>query len=54
MPSDVRARRDELELMIARLRDAKSGMKEADYYEQLEKLFIELAGLYEKSAPKPQ
>jgi hypothetical protein len=51
---EVRARRDELELVIARLRDAKSGMKEADYYQQLEKLFTELAALYEQGAPKPR
>ncbi|HXT40591.1 MAG TPA: hypothetical protein VN887_11295 [Candidatus Angelobacter sp.] len=51
---EVRARRDELELMIARLREAKNGMKEADYYQELEKLVIELATLYEPRAPKPR
>jgi len=54
MPPEVRARRDELELMIARLRDAKNEMKEADYYQQLEKLFTELATLYEQRGPKPR
>jgi hypothetical protein len=54
MPAATRAKRDELELRIARLRDVKNGMKEADYYQQLERLFIELAALYEPGASKPR
>jgi hypothetical protein len=42
-----RARRDELEQAIARLREAKSGLAEEDYYAQLEKLLLELARLTE-------
>jgi len=44
----VRAKRDELERAIERLRDAKVQMKEDDYYRQLEKLFLELARLYDQ------
>ena len=47
LPADVRARRDELELSVARLREAKSQMAEAEYYRQLEKLLLELARLQE-------
>jgi len=54
LSSELRAKRDELELAIARLRDAKSQMKEDDYYRQLEKLAIEVARLYERDASKPQ
>ena len=49
---EIRAKRDELELAIARLRDTKSQIKEDDYYERLEKLVVELATLYEENAPK--
>jgi hypothetical protein len=41
----VRAKRDALELSVARLREAKSQMSEADYYRQLESLLLELARL---------
>ncbi|HUL51415.1 MAG TPA: hypothetical protein VLU94_02400 [Candidatus Nitrosotalea sp.] len=47
MPAAVRARRDELELAIERLRESKSQMSEDAYYEQLEKLLIEMAKLYQ-------
>jgi hypothetical protein len=49
---ETRARRDELELGIARLRDSKSQMTEDDYYQQLEKLLIEVARLYDPSSAK--
>lgn len=42
----TRARRDELELSIARLREGKRSMSEAEYYKQLETLLLELARLY--------
>jgi hypothetical protein len=48
MPADVRARRDELELAIAKLRESKAAMKEDDYYSRLETLLIEMSHLYEK------
>jgi hypothetical protein len=47
VPAEVRARRDALELSVARLRESKSQMPEADYYRQLETLLLELARLQE-------
>jgi hypothetical protein len=47
MPAEVRARRDELELAIAKLRDSKAeGVQEDEYYRKLEPLLVELARLY--------
>lgn len=46
MAPDLRAKRDALELQIAKLRDAKSGLPEQEYYRQLEPLLLELARLY--------
>ena len=47
MPPEVRARRDELEQAIARLRDSKGeGSEEEEYYARLEPLLVELARLY--------
>jgi len=51
---EARARRDELELGIARLRESKSQMTEDDYYQQLEKLLIEVARLYDPSVVSPK
>jgi hypothetical protein len=45
---EVRARRDELELALAKLRDAKAKMAEDEYYRQLEVLLLKLARLYEQ------
>jgi hypothetical protein len=45
----TRARRDELELSIARLRDAKRTMDEEEYYQKLEGLLFELARLYDQN-----
>jgi hypothetical protein len=44
----LRARRDELEAQLSALRDRKSQMKADDYYNQLEKILVETAKLYEK------
>ena len=44
---EVRARRDELESQLSDLRSRKGGMKEDDYYQQLENILIETARLYE-------
>jgi hypothetical protein len=44
----LRARRDELEAQLSALRDRKAQMKEDDYYNQLEKILVETAKLYEK------
>lgn len=46
MPAALRARRNELEMAVLKLREAKTGMKEDDYYRQLEDLLLNLARLY--------
>jgi hypothetical protein len=43
IPPALRARRDELELQVAKLRDQKSTLNEDEYYRQLEPLMVELA-----------
>jgi hypothetical protein len=53
LPPEVRARRDELELAIGKLRDAKNELAEAEYYRRLELLLLDLARLYETNAPPP-
>lgn len=47
LSAEVRARRDALELKIARLRETKATTEAAKYYAELEKIFLELASLYE-------
>ena len=49
LPTEVRARRDEIELSIAKLRDSKKDLAEDVYYGKLEELLLELARIYEKS-----
>ena len=49
MPPEVRARRDELELAIARLRESKSDLDSDEYYRRLERLMLELSKLYAPS-----
>jgi len=44
---EQRLRRDELEQSIAALREKKSQMPETEYYQELEKLLLELAGIYQ-------
>jgi hypothetical protein len=44
---EARSRRDVLELKIARLRETKAKLTEAKYYEELERLMLELAAVYE-------
>lgn len=46
LPSETRARRDALELEIARLREQKNQIAEDQYYRRLESLALELARLY--------
>jgi hypothetical protein len=48
MPAEMRQRRDELESLIADLRDQKEKLKDDEYYARLEKLMVELAELYRK------
>ena len=47
LPSAARARRDALELQIAKLREGKAKMAAANYFAELEKLLLELAAVYE-------
>lgn len=49
---EQRRRSGELELEIARLREAKKELPEDDYYDRLEKLLVELAALYDADSPK--
>jgi len=44
----LRARRDEMEAQLSALRDRKSQMNEDDYYNQLEKILVGMAKLYEQ------
>jgi hypothetical protein len=45
---ELRAQRDALEAQLSALRDRKAQMKEDDYYDQLEKILVSIAKLYEK------
>jgi hypothetical protein len=47
LPAEMRARRDQLELQISELREAKPKMNEDEYYRKLEKLLLDVAALYE-------
>ena len=47
LPAEARARRDALELKIAKLRESKTKLGEAKYFAELEKLLLELATVYE-------
>jgi len=49
LPPEIRARRDQIELAIARLRDNKHAMLEDEYYQKLETLLLEIARLYEQA-----
>lgn len=54
LSAETRARRDAIELSIARLRENKGQLKEDEYYRQLEVLLLDLARLYETGpAAKP-
>lgn len=46
LPPEIRAKRDALELEVARLRDAKAKLPEAEYQRELEKVLLQLAALY--------
>jgi hypothetical protein len=54
LPPEVRARRDALEISLAKLRDSKKQMPEDEYYATLEALLLEMARLYETAAPLKQ
>lgn len=53
MPQELRARRDELERAVARLREQKASLSESEYYSRLEQLMLELAELYSDRSAKP-
>jgi hypothetical protein len=45
---ELRQRRDELEIAVSKLREAKGQTNEQEYYEKLEPLLLEIARLYER------
>lgn len=47
LPEEFRAKRDELELAIAALRDQKDSLANDEYYNRLEVLLLDLARLYQ-------
>jgi hypothetical protein len=47
LSADVRARRDQIELQISVLREKKAQLNEEKYFQELEKLLLQLAALYE-------
>jgi hypothetical protein len=47
LPAEVIRQRDELELKVAKLRESKPAMKDADYYRELEAILLALARLQE-------
>jgi hypothetical protein len=49
---EQRTRRDELEAAVEELRRRKSGMDEAAYFTELEKLLVELARIYTAEEPR--
>lgn len=53
LPAAVRTRRNELELGIARVRQSKSELVEAEYYRRLEVLLLELSRLYQQNSIEP-
>jgi hypothetical protein len=48
IPPALRARRDQLELAVLELRDAKASLPEAEYFSKLETLLLEIARIYEQ------
>lgn len=54
LPYEIRARRNELEMAVAHLREKKSTYTEENYYQKLEDLLMELAQLYKPSSPRAE
>ncbi len=50
LPPELRAKRDALELEVAKLREAKATIAEDQYYRDLEALLLKLAAIYQKTA----
>lgn len=53
MAPEVRARRDEIEVAISKLRETKAQLGEDEYYRRLEALLVEMAELYDKGSTPP-
>ena len=49
MPSDLRRKRDELELEVIQLRDSKAEFTEDEYYQKLETVLLQIAKIYEEA-----
>jgi hypothetical protein len=49
MPPQLRAKRDQLELEVIKLRDSKESLSEDEYFLQLEKLLYDIAQIYEQT-----
>lgn len=49
MPPELRTRRDELELDVVKLRDARESFSEDEYFSRLEKLLCDIAQIYEQT-----
>jgi hypothetical protein len=49
MPPELRARRDQLELQVMALRDARTQLSEGEYFARLESLLHEMARIYEQT-----
>ncbi len=49
MSTELRARRDKLELQVMRLRDRRDTLSEADYFAQLESFLFDIAQVYEQA-----
>ncbi len=52
MPAELRQKRDALEIQIAELRERRTQLGEDAYYQQLEKLMLELSRVYESATGK--
>ncbi len=48
MPPQLRAKRDQIELEVIKIRDAKESFSEEEYFTKLEKLLYEMAQTYEQ------
>ncbi len=51
LPAEVRARRDALELELARLREEKTSLNEEEYFAKLETMLLGLARIYRRAPP---
>ena len=49
MPPDLRAKRDQLELQVMELRDAKASLSDEEYFARLQPLLREIARIYEQN-----